>query len=46
MADKKDVDTEPFRLSIWYYIHSIKGIRHDDYNYRRVSPYDYIYTSL
>ncbi len=31
------MDTSPFRQAIWYYIHSIKGIRHDDYHYRRVS---------
>ncbi len=31
-----NIDTQPFREAIWYYIHSIKGIRHDDYQYRNV----------
>ena len=46
MGSKKDVNTEPFRQAIWYYIHSIKGIRHDDYNYRRVSNYSKLYESV
>ena len=36
-GSEKNVDTSPFRQAIWYYIHSIKGIRHDDYQYRKVS---------
>ena len=30
------MDTHRFRQATWYYIHSIKGIRHDDYHYRNV----------
>lgn len=30
------MDTAPFREAVWYYIHSIKGIRHDDYQYKKV----------
>jgi len=37
LATEKDIDTGPFREAVWYYIHSIKGIRHDDYHYRKVS---------
>ena len=36
------MDTGPFRQAIWYYIHGIKGIKHDDYHYRRVSSLCYI----
>lgn len=36
VGEEGDVDTAPFRQAVWYYIHSIKGIRHDDYNYREV----------
>jgi len=35
-GEQKNIDTHPFREAIWYYIHSIKGIRHDDYHYRKV----------
>lgn len=31
------VDTAPFRRSIWYYVHRIHGILHDDYNYATVN---------
>ena len=37
VGKEKNVDTTNFREAIWYYIHSIKGIRHDDYQYRKVS---------
>jgi sestrin 1/3 len=33
MGDKQHVDTRMFRHAVWYYIHSLFGIRHDDYNY-------------
>ncbi len=33
------MNTEPFRQAVWYYIQSIKGIRHDDYNYGNVMPF-------
>lgn len=35
-GEQKNIDTHPFREAIWYYIHGIKGIRHDDYHYRKV----------
>ena len=38
-GEQKNIDTHPFREAIWYYIHSIKGIRHDDYHYRKVSAH-------
>lgn len=31
------VDTGPFRQGIWYYVHRILGIFHDDYNYKNVN---------
>jgi len=31
---QQDVDTGPFRKSIWRYIHRIYGILHDDFDYR------------
>jgi len=33
MGDKSNVDTTSFRRAIWNYIHSLFGIRHDDYDY-------------
>lgn len=33
MGDKKDVDTSVFRRAVWYYIQTLFGIRHDDYDY-------------
>ena len=36
VGKQKDVNTKPFREATWNYIHSIKGIRHDDYSYRKV----------
>jgi len=32
-------DTAPFRLAIWYYVHRIQGIFHDDYDYRNVNNF-------
>ncbi|GAM28674.1 hypothetical protein SAMD00019534_118500 [Acytostelium subglobosum LB1] len=32
-----DIDTLPFRRAIWYYVQRVKGICHDDYNYREVN---------
>lgn len=34
MGDNTDVDTSPFRMAIWNYIHCMFGIKHDDYDYR------------
>eukprot|EP00163_Fabomonas_tropica_P020705 TRINITY_DN36601_c0_g1_i1.p1 TRINITY_DN36601_c0_g1~~TRINITY_DN36601_c0_g1_i1.p1 ORF type:complete len:676 (-),score=156.89 TRINITY_DN36601_c0_g1_i1:291-2135(-) len=32
-----NVDTLPFRRAIWYYVHRVYGIFHDDYNYNEVN---------
>jgi len=37
MGDKSNVDTTSFRQAIWNYIHSLFGIRHDDYDYSVVN---------
>ena len=37
MGDKHDVDTTMFRRAVWNFVHSLYGIRHDDYNYRVVN---------
>lgn len=37
MGDNHDVDTSSFRRAIWYYIHCMFGIRHDDYDYSEVN---------
>lgn len=33
------VDTSPYRDAIWFYVHRIFGICHDDYDYRQVNVY-------
>eukprot|EP00164_Ancoracysta_twista_P004062 GFYU01005450.1.p1 GENE.GFYU01005450.1~~GFYU01005450.1.p1 ORF type:complete len:569 (+),score=132.65 GFYU01005450.1:160-1866(+) len=35
----EEVDTFPFRRAIWYYVHRILGMCHDDYNYREVNQF-------
>ncbi|XP_076467290.1 sestrin-3-like isoform X2 [Babylonia areolata] len=37
MGDNDQVDTTAFRQAIWYYIHCMYGIRHDDYDYAQVN---------
>ncbi|PVD28225.1 hypothetical protein C0Q70_10812 [Pomacea canaliculata] len=37
MGDNFQVDTSAFRQAIWYYIHCMYGIRHDDYDYAQVN---------
>jgi len=37
MGHCTDVDTTSFRRAIWNYIHSMFGIRHDDYDYNEVN---------
>ena len=37
MGDNREVDTSSFRQAIWNYIHSLYGIRHDDYDYSVVN---------
>jgi sestrin len=31
------VDTEPFRMAVWYYVHRVCGVFHDDFDYARVN---------
>ncbi|KAG7380725.1 Sestrin-1 [Phytophthora pseudosyringae] len=39
-AQKEEcVDTSPYRDAVWYYVHRIFGICHDDYDYRLVNTY-------
>lgn len=39
-AQKEEcVDTSPFRDAVWYYVHRIFGICHDDYDYRQINTY-------
>lgn len=35
----QNVNTQPFRQSIWYYVLRLKGIFHDDFNYRAVNTF-------
>lgn len=37
MGDNCQVDTSAFRQAIWYYIHCMYGIRHDDYDYAQIN---------
>ncbi|XP_030851090.1 sestrin-1 isoform X2 [Strongylocentrotus purpuratus] len=37
MGHKKQVDTSLLRRAIWNYIHSLYGIRHDDYDYGEIN---------
>jgi sestrin len=37
--DQQGVDTAPFRRSVWYYVHRIFGVIHDDYDYSLVNTY-------
>ena len=36
MGCHKGVDTSLFRRTVWYYIHSLFGIRYDDYDYNQI----------
>jgi len=39
-AQKEEcVDTGPYRDAVWFYVHRIFGICHDDYDYRQVNIY-------
>lgn len=33
------VDTSPYRDAVWYYVHRLFGICHDDYDYSQVNTY-------
>jgi len=37
LCSHKGVDTEPFRMAVWYYVHRVHGIFYDDYNYKNVN---------
>jgi len=39
ILDHTNVDTAPFRESIWYYVHRINGMLHEDYEYRNVNTF-------
>ncbi|KAI9921485.1 hypothetical protein PsorP6_001165 [Peronosclerospora sorghi] len=36
---EEGVDTSPYRDAVWYYVHRLFGICHDDYDYRQVNTY-------
>jgi sestrin len=36
MGSHKHVDTSLFRRAVWHYIHSLYGIRYDDYDYNQI----------
>jgi len=38
-SDEVNIDTTPFRSAIWHYVHRLKGLLHDDFNYRDVNVY-------
>ncbi|KAF1316810.1 Sestrin-like protein, partial [Globisporangium splendens] len=39
-AEKEEsIDTSPYRDAVWFYVHRIFGICHDDYDYRQVNIY-------
>jgi len=38
-SDETNIDTTPFRSSIWHYVHRLKGLLHDDFNYKDVNVY-------
>lgn len=37
--NEQRIDTSPYRNAVWYYVHRIFGICHDDYDYRLVNIY-------
>jgi len=39
LSDSTDVDTEPFRRAVWYYVHRLFGICNDEYDYRQVNVF-------
>jgi len=36
---QKAVDTEPFRMAIWYYVHRLYGIYYDDFPYHTINMF-------
>eukprot|EP01096_Ripella_sp_DP13-Kostka_P008854 TRINITY_DN3331_c1_g2_i2.p1 TRINITY_DN3331_c1_g2~~TRINITY_DN3331_c1_g2_i2.p1 ORF type:complete len:440 (-),score=147.50 TRINITY_DN3331_c1_g2_i2:343-1599(-) len=36
-SDNQDINTQRFREAIWYYVHRLKGIFHEYYNYQDVN---------
>lgn len=39
MGGYENVDTTVYRSAVWNYIHALFGIRHDDYDYAKVSAF-------
>eukprot|EP01136_Pigoraptor_vietnamica_P034938 Opistho-1_new@99481 len=39
IGDVSNIDTSKYRQAVWYYILRIKGIQHDDYNYKLVNDF-------
>lgn len=39
LSTQDDVNTEPFRTAIWYYIQRLYGVRNDHYDYARVNRF-------
>jgi len=39
ISSHTNIDTAPFRESIWYYAHRTQGLLHEDYDYRNVNIY-------
>jgi sestrin 1/3 len=36
MGPHKQIDTSSFRRAVWIYIHSIFGVKYDDYDYKHL----------
>ena len=36
MGSHKQVDTSLFRRAVWNYIHSLFGVKYDDYDYNQI----------
>jgi len=34
--DAENINTDPLRISIWYYTHNIYGYYHDHFDYKQV----------
>lgn len=37
--EAENVNTDPLRISIWYYTHNIYGYYHDHFDYKQVSDF-------
>eukprot|EP00742_Colponemidia_sp_Colp-10_P007485 GILJ01008064.1.p1 GENE.GILJ01008064.1~~GILJ01008064.1.p1 ORF type:complete len:558 (-),score=46.77 GILJ01008064.1:368-2041(-) len=38
-GENRGIDTLPFRRAVWYYVHRLYGMSHDDYDYREVNVF-------